>query len=122
MTAALLAASTGGAGLLVRDQSTPAPASSHPSYLTAAPAVLSLTCTGKSATGTLTLRDSGSTALTWSAQPPAGLTLSATLGILKQGASTTVTVAAHATRPSRGTLTFTSSLGSATVTYTVTCG
>jgi hypothetical protein len=117
VTAVVLAAATGVVGLLVREQAT-----QSPSYLTVTPASLTLTCAGNGATASLTVHDTGSADLAWSVQPAAALTLSATGGTLKHGASFTFRVQAHSSHSARGTLTFTSMLGNAPVAYTVTCG
>jgi hypothetical protein len=117
LTAVVLAAATGVAGLLVRNQIT-----SSVSQLTSTPAALTLTCAGKGSTASISLRDTGNATLTWSVQPPAGLLLSTTHGTLKQGASATLTVQAQSAYTTHGTLNFTSPLGNAAVTYAITCG
>jgi hypothetical protein len=114
VTAVVLAASTAFVGLLVRNGGT-----AFASQLTTTPA--RLTCAGRGATASLTLRDTGSGSLTWSTKPPSALTLSATQGTLKQDATAQLTVKAHTSRPAQGTLTFTSALGDATVAYSITC-
>jgi hypothetical protein len=116
MTAIVLAASTAFVGLLVHNGGT-----ASASQLAATPAHLSLTCAGRGATASLTLRDTGSGSLTWSTKPPSALTLSATQGTLKQGATAQLTVKVHTSRPAQGTLTLASALGNATVAYTITC-
>ena len=88
-------------------------------YLVASPSQLSLTCHGK--TSMLTLRDTTTTALTWTASAPPGISLSATRGSIKPGASATLMVRATSAKTAHGTLTFTSNLGSASVPYTVAC-
>lgn len=91
-------------------------------HLIAAPARFTLTCTGKGATAALTLRATGKGPITWNAQPAAGIGLSAARGTLKPGASTTIQVAVRTAKAARGTLTFTSNDGTASVAYAVTCG
>lgn len=94
------------------------PAAGH---LAASPARLTLTCAGKGTTAALTLRATGKGPITWSAQPATGIGLSAARGTLKPGASTTIQVAVRTAKAARGTLTFTSNDGTATVAYVVTC-
>ncbi|HEV2461896.1 MAG TPA: hypothetical protein VGS80_26365, partial [Ktedonobacterales bacterium] len=89
--------------------------------LAASPANLVLTCHGKTSTLTLTLTDTGTSALTWSASAPTGLSLSATHGTLKPGASIKLTVRAITAKVAHGTLTIASDRGNAAVPYTVTC-
>ncbi|MGH2516618.1 MAG: hypothetical protein ACRDHP_13260 [Ktedonobacterales bacterium] len=96
---------------------TPTPAS----HLAVSPATLALACSGKGATGTLTLRDTATQPLTWSLKAPSGLSLSATHGALKPGASGTLTIKVTSAKAARGTLAFTSNEGAATVGYVVTC-
>lgn len=91
------------------------------SHLAAAPERLTLTCTGRTATAALTLRATSTRPITWSAQPPVGIGLSATRGTLRPGASTTIQVAVRRAKAAHGTLTFTSNDGTASVEYVVTC-
>jgi hypothetical protein len=90
-------------------------------HLAASPARLTLTCAGKGTTAALTLRATGKGPITWSAQPATGIGLSTARGTLKPGASTTIQVAVRTAKAARGTLTFTSNDGTATVIYVVTC-
>lgn len=90
--------------------------------LAASPANLALTCHGKTSSLTLTLSDTGTSALTWTVPTiPAGLSLSATHGTLKPGAFIKLAVHATAARTAQGTLSFASDQGNAAVPYTVTC-
>jgi hypothetical protein len=89
--------------------------------LAASPANLALACHGKTSSLTLTLSDTGTSALTWSASVPTGLSLSATHGSLKPGAFIKLAVHATAAKTAQGTLSFASNLGDASVPYTVTC-
>jgi hypothetical protein len=113
----ILAIATGLLTLAVHQGSILAP----PSHLSATPAQLTFTCSGEDAAHVLTLRNTGSAPLTWQIAAPAGLTLSATKGLLMRGASTTVTVKVSAAKAAHGTLAFTSTDGAAQVPYTVTC-
>lgn len=90
-------------------------------HLVASPAHLTLACAGKGTTAALTLRATGKGPITWNAQPAAGISLSAARGTLKPGASTTIQVAVRTAKAARGTLTFASNDGTATVAYSVTC-
>lgn len=90
-------------------------------HLAASPARLTLTCAGSETTAALTLRATGKGLITWSARPAAGIDLSTARGTLKPGASTTIQVAVRTAKAARGTLTFTSNDGTATVAYVVTC-
>ena len=90
-------------------------------HLAASPGQLTLTCAGRGTTAALTLRATGKGPITWSAQPAAGISLSAARGTLQPGASTTIQVAARTAKAARGTLTFSSNDGTATVAYAVTC-
>ena len=91
------------------------------SSLAASPAQITLGCSGKSATLTLTLRDTGAQPLTWTIKAPSGLSLSATHGTLKPGASASITVKVTSAKAAHGTLAFTSNEGDASVGYVVKC-
>jgi len=90
-------------------------------HLAASPGQLTLTCAGRGATAALTLRATGKGPITWNAQPATGISLSTTRGTLQPGASTTIQVAVRTAKAARGTLTFTSNDGTASVAYVVTC-
>ncbi len=92
-----------------------------PSHLIATPAHLALACSGKGANLTLTLRNSGTTALNWSITAPSGISIATTHGTLKPGATVTLQVKVTNGKAAQGTLTFTSNDGSASVPYTVKC-
>jgi hypothetical protein len=117
-TVVVLAAATGVLGLLVHEQSS----ALSTSNLVVSPTHLALTCTGKSASANLALRDTATTPLTWTAQSSGDLTLSATHGTLKQGASATLSIKVRTARAAQGTLTFTSAQGNTDVAYTISCG
>jgi Viral BACON domain len=91
------------------------------SHLTASPADVTLTCSGKSSSLKLTLRDTGTQSLTWSIKAPSGLSISTTHGTLKPGATVTLTIKVASAKAAHGTLAFTSSDGAATIPYTVSC-
>jgi hypothetical protein len=104
---------------LAHQSATPPPA--PVSYLAATPARLSLTCAGTGSATTLTLRDTAKAAITWGIKPPAGVTLSATHGTLKPGASVALQVRITSRSALSGVLTFVSNGGTAMVPYSITC-
>ncbi|MGZ3681766.1 MAG: BACON domain-containing protein [Ktedonobacterales bacterium] len=118
ITVLLLSAGTGLLSLVALRTNATAPTS----HLTATPATLHLTCTGKGATATLTLRDTGKAPVTWTLQsPPAALRVSATHGTLKPGATAMLTATSTRRAASQGTLIFAADDGTLTVPYTISC-
>lgn len=97
------------------------PTATPVSHLTVSPTQITLACSGKNDTLKLTVRDTGIQSLTWSIKAPSGLSLSATHGTLKPGASTTITVKVTSAKAAHGTLAFTSNEGGASVAYAVKC-
>ena len=91
------------------------------SHLAVSPAQITLACSGKGDTLTVTLRDTGTQPLTWTIKAPSGLSLSTTHGTLKPGASVSITVKVTSAKAAHGTLAFTSNDGAASVPYTVSC-
>ncbi|WIG60988.1 MAG: hypothetical protein OJF49_003736 [Ktedonobacterales bacterium] len=113
----------GGTALLAyaTHSAAPTPIPTPVSHLAVTPTKLALTCTGKSAALTLTLKNTGATLLNWSTKAPSGLSLSAMHGTLKPGATATITVKVTSRKAAHGTFAITSADGSASVAYTVTC-
>jgi Viral BACON domain len=118
ITILLLSAGTGLLSLVALRTNATAPKS----HLTATPTTLHLTCAGKGASATLTLRDTGKAPVTWTLQsPPAALRVSATHGTVKPGATTTLTATSTRRAASQGTLTLAADDGTLTVPYTISC-
>ncbi|MGZ3676934.1 MAG: BACON domain-containing protein, partial [Ktedonobacterales bacterium] len=118
ITVLLLSAGTGLLSLVALRTNATAPTS----HLSATPATLHLACTGKGATATLTLRDTGKAPVTWTLQsPPAALRVSATHGTLKPGATAMLTATSTRRAASQGTLIFAADDGALTVPYTISC-
>lgn len=102
--------------------SQPAPSSTGPiSHLGVVPAKLTFACSGKGASLSVSLRDTGTRPLTWTAKAPTGLMLSTTHGTIRPAAAVTVQIHVTSAKPAKGTLTFTSNDGAANVPYSVTC-
>lgn len=91
------------------------------SALGASPAKLQLICSSRAASGTLTLTNRGSGALTWQIAPPSGLSVTPGRGTLAPGAKATVRVTVAVPRRASGTLAITAGDGSVAVPYTVSC-
>lgn len=102
--------------------SQPAPSSTASvSSLAVVPAKLTFACSGKGASLSVSLRNTGTRPLTWTAKAPSGLTLSATHGAIQPATAVTIHVHVTSEKPAKGTLAFTSSDGAVSVPYTVTC-
>jgi hypothetical protein len=97
-------------------------ARNSPAVLSSSPSHATLTCTGTGSTLNLILRNSGSAALAWSIQTPAGLDLSPTHGVLAPSQAVSLLIKATGASATRGTLEFTSNYGPLSVPYSVTCG
>lgn len=119
--AALLAMGSGLLTLAARGQEGPLPPAKL-SYLHAAPASITLACSGKGAATTLVLQDTGAAPETWSVTPPDGLALSPLGGTLQPGATVTIHVAVAKPQPATGALTFADQDGARAVPFTITCG
>lgn len=114
----VLSAGTGLLSLAALHTNATAPSS----HLTATPATLQMTCTGKGATATLTLRNSARTPVTWALRvPPATLHISATSGTLKPGATALLTATSTSRVASHGALAFAADDGVLSVPYTIAC-
>lgn len=119
---AIMVLALGTALLTLARQSLSSAGTSTPvSHLAVSPAQVTLACSGKSDTSKLTLRDTGTQPLTWTIKAPSGLSLSATHGTLKPGASASITVKVTSAKAAHGTLSFTSNDGAASVPYAVSC-
>lgn len=94
---------------------TPAPAAAQ---LAVSPTNVKL-CPGSSET--LTISNMGAQALTWQANAPKTVTLSATSGSLGAHASTTITVKVSGTQHGTGSIIFAASSDKVTVAYRVSC-
>jgi hypothetical protein len=103
---------------------TGSPASSPPPGATA-PAgstpKLALTCVLSGATATLTVKNLGSSSLTWQAQPPPTLTVSPVQGTLEAGQSAAVQVSAKNKKTAAGTITVIASHDSLSTQDKVSC-
>ncbi|HEX8036557.1 MAG TPA: hypothetical protein VF510_22055 [Ktedonobacterales bacterium] len=117
ITILVLSAGTGLLSLVALRTNATAPTS----HLTATPATLHLTCTGKGASATLTVRNTGRSPVTWTLRPPAALRISATRGTLKPGATATLTATSTSHAAAQGTVTFAADDGTLTVPYTISC-
>jgi hypothetical protein len=95
------------------------PGASRLSALMAVPATVTLTCSSRPATVTLT--NPGKQSLTWQAEPPAGLSVVPAGGALQPGQSAALRVAAHRKEPGSGAIVITATDGTASIPYTVTC-
>lgn len=90
-------------------------------HLVAAPTALRLTCSGKGATATLTLRGTSKAPVSWTLNPPDTLHVSATHGTLRPGSSGTFTATSTSQTATQGVLTFTVDDGILTVPYVISC-
>jgi hypothetical protein len=95
--------------------------SAPPSRLVAKPSTLTLACSGKGATVSLTLQNTSTSSLDWTTKAPSGLNLSATHGSLKPGTTVTLQAKVTTAKATHGTLAFTAGNDAATIPYTVTC-
>ncbi|HLZ25515.1 MAG TPA: hypothetical protein VKQ30_25610 [Ktedonobacterales bacterium] len=118
---AIMLLAMGTALLTLARQSLSSTPSTPISYLTVAPEQITLACSGKNDTIKLTLRDTGPQTITWSIKTPLGLSLSATHGTLKAGATASIYVKVTNAKPAHGTLTFTANDGATSVAYEVSC-
>src|SRR5262249_55856389 len=82
---------------------------------------LALSCTLHSTTATLTIKNVGTSSLTWQAQPPPTLTVSPAQGPRAGGQSATVQVSAKNKKTAAGMITVTASHGSVSIQDKVTC-
>jgi hypothetical protein len=82
---------------------------------------LTLTCSVRGATGTVTLKNVGASSFTWQAQPPQNLTLSPTQGSLQAGQSATIQVSAANKKAPSGTITVIAKRGALSTEEKVTC-
>ncbi len=96
-------------------------ASAPTAHLAATPTTLRLSCAGRGATATLTLRDTSTAPVSWTLSPPDAVHLSATRGTLKPGASATLTATSTSHTATQGVLTFTVDDGTLTVPYVISC-
>lgn len=96
-------------------------ASTPTAHLAATPTTLRLTCAGRGATATLTLRDTSKASVSWTLSQQDTLRLSATQGTLKPGASATLTATSTGHTATQGVLTFMADDGTLTVPYVISC-
>jgi hypothetical protein len=85
---------------------------------------LALDCTGQGSQGssaTLTVKNVGSTAISWQANPPSNLHVFPPQGRLDVGQSTTANVASNNRKPVSGTIAVTASNGTRSASYSVAC-
>jgi hypothetical protein len=82
---------------------------------------LTLTCSVRGATGTVTLKNVGTSSFTWQAQPPQNLTISPTQGALQAGQSATIQVSAANKKAPSGTITVIAKRGAVSTEDKVTC-
>ena len=118
LVALLLAVGTGVLALASRPDT-----SAPPAPLAVSPASVTLTCTGKGSSVTVTLEWTGTAATSWSVQQaPAGLALSSSRGTLKPNTGIPIVLHVTARKATHGTLIFVAGKQQASVAYTVTCG
>lgn len=110
-----------GTALLALASQSGSPARAPTSHLVAAPAKLTFACSGKGASLSVSLRNTGIRPLSWAAKAPAGLAFSTTHSTIQPKAAIAVQVHVTAAKAAKGTLTFTSNDGDASIPYTVTC-
>ena len=110
-----------GTALLALASQSGSPSPAVTSHLVAAPAKLTFACSGKGASLSVSLRNTGIRPLSWTAKAPAGLGLSTTHSTIQPKAAVAVQVHVTAAKAAKGTLTFTSNDGDASIPYTVTC-
>jgi hypothetical protein len=92
---------------------------SHPSAVVVVPATVSLTCSSRPATVTLT--NPGKQSLTWQAEPPASLSVVPARGALLPGQRAALRIAARGNEPGSGAIVIVAADGTASIPYTITC-
>lgn len=119
IVALLLALGTGALALASRPAAAPA---APPPPLTVSPASVTLACTGKTSSVTLTLEWTGTATTGWGIVAPAGLALAPDRGALKPNTGIRITLHVTTHKAMHGTLTFDANIQRASVAYTVSCG